>query len=110
MVNVEFGRIGSGTLGGNALRSGCDRFGGARITLRPRRPSDRAFIFEVFRSTREHEMVAWGWREAERAEFLAMQFEALLHSRASQFASIDDCIVLLNNLTIGRLAHGPNRS
>lgn len=46
------------------------------IGLRAARPEDQSFLAEVYASTRELEMSLVDWTEAEKAEFLRMQFEA----------------------------------
>ena len=47
-----------------------------RVSLRPTTPEDRAFLLEVYGSTREHELSQVEWAPGQRAAFLQMQFDA----------------------------------
>jgi ribosomal protein S18 acetylase RimI-like enzyme len=72
------------------------------ITIRPEQPQDEAFLFELYASTRQEELDAWGWPPERRASFLTMQF------RASQgyhrvFPDAEFQIVLLDGANAGRM-------
>jgi ribosomal protein S18 acetylase RimI-like enzyme len=46
------------------------------ITLRPITTDDQAFLYRVYASTREDELAAVDWSDAQKTSFLRMQFEA----------------------------------
>lgn len=46
------------------------------LTLRPATPADRAFLLEVYASTRTEELAVVPWTDAQRAAFLEQQFTA----------------------------------
>jgi GNAT superfamily N-acetyltransferase len=52
-----------------------DQTGEAGIELIPICSSDAAFLFRVYASTREEEMIQTGWPEVDKQRFLLMQFE-----------------------------------
>jgi GNAT superfamily N-acetyltransferase len=47
-----------------------------RISLRPIRADDRAFLLRLYATTREAELAQVPWTEPQKAAFLQMQFEA----------------------------------
>jgi RimJ/RimL family protein N-acetyltransferase len=73
------------------------------VTLRPIRPEDEAFLYEVYASTRREELSRLGWSEAQRDAFLNMQFAAQHQSYQAQFPDADCQIILLEERPIGRL-------
>jgi ribosomal protein S18 acetylase RimI-like enzyme len=77
--------------------------GRCNVTLRPEGPEDEAFLFEVYRSTREDEMEAWGWDSAQQNAFLRMQFKAQQYSYETDDGQAESRIILLEDKTIGRL-------
>ena len=72
------------------------------ITVRPEQPDDEAFLFELYASTRQEELDAWGWPPEMRSAFLAMQFKAS-QGYHQVFPDADFQIVLLNGAKAGRL-------
>ena len=48
----------------------------AAITLRPIRQQDQPFLLALFRSTREPELAALPWDDAQKSAFVRMQFDA----------------------------------
>ena len=46
------------------------------ITLRCIAPEDEPFLYRVYAGTREEELAPLGWDEAQKNEFLRMQFSA----------------------------------
>lgn len=72
------------------------------ITLRPEGPGDEAFRFELYASTRQEELDAWGWPPELRATFLTIQFKAQAGYRV-QFPQADFQIILRRGQAIGRL-------
>jgi ribosomal protein S18 acetylase RimI-like enzyme len=73
------------------------------ITMRPIRPEDEAFLFEVYASTRQDELAALDWSKAQREAFLRMQFRAQHLSYLVQFPLADFAIILCYGRPIGRL-------
>jgi ribosomal protein S18 acetylase RimI-like enzyme len=72
------------------------------ITLRPEQPQDESFLFEVYASTRQEELDAWGWPPEMRRQFLTMQFKASqgLHNA---FPDAEFQIVMLDGSNAGRM-------
>ena len=75
----------------------------APITLRPQAPTDDAFLFELYASTREEETAALCWNDEQKREFLRSQFElqAAHYRRHYKGASFD--IVEVNGQAAGKL-------
>lgn len=71
------------------------------LELRPEAPEDEAFRFELYASTRQEELDAWGWPEESRAAFLQMQFQVQAGYR-TQFPRADFEIIWLGGRRIGR--------
>jgi GNAT superfamily N-acetyltransferase len=78
------------------------RRGGA-IRLRPVRPGDEGFLFEVYASTRLDELAPLGWTAAQQHAFLRMQFTAQHRSYLAQFPGADFLIILRHERPVGRL-------
>lgn len=74
-----------------------------RLILRSVAPSDEAFLFEVYASTRKEELDAWGWDDTQRKAFLEMQFRAQHMSYRAQFPNADHQIILKGDRPIGRI-------
>jgi len=75
----------------------------APLTLRPARADDQAFLYQVYASTREDEMQQTGWDEAQKDEFLRMQFDAQHIYYHEQFPDAEYDLILSNNKPVGRL-------
>ena len=73
------------------------------ITLRPVRPEDEAFLYEVYASTRLDELAPFGWTAARRKAFLKMQFAAQHRSYLAQFPAADFLLILWHDRPVGRL-------
>ena len=74
-----------------------------RISLRPTTSEDEAFLYEVYRSTRDEEMNAWGWDSVQRDAFLRMQFRAQQMSYQAEDEATDTKIILLETNPVGRM-------
>ncbi|HUA69177.1 MAG TPA: hypothetical protein VMA13_11575, partial [Candidatus Saccharimonadales bacterium] len=72
------------------------------ITVRQEQPEDEAFLFELYASTRQEELDAWGWPAEMRKAFLAMQFKASQNYH-SIFPDAEFQIVQLDKVNAGRL-------
>jgi GNAT superfamily N-acetyltransferase len=75
----------------------------ARLTLRPVRVEDEAFLRRVYTGTREVELAVVPWNEAEREAFLRQQFDAqdAYYREHYQPATFD--VIELDGVPIGRL-------
>jgi len=74
----------------------------SNLTVRPEHPQrDEAFLFELYASTRQEELDAWGWPAEMRQQFLALQFQASQGLRAA-FPDAEFQIVLIDGVNAGR--------
>jgi len=73
------------------------------VTLRPERPGDEAFLFQVYASTREEELALTNWDGPTRAAFLDHQFRAMRRGYAGMFPEGQFSIVELDGEAIGRM-------
>lgn len=64
---------------------------------------DVSFLYQVYKETREEELVATGWGEEEKEAFLRMQFEMQKRSYTQQYPSAAHYIVLLDDVPVGRI-------
>jgi ribosomal protein S18 acetylase RimI-like enzyme len=76
------------------------RLGGS-IALRPSTTNDRAFLLCVYASTREDELAAWGWNQAQRDAFVQMQFQARERTYAMAYPTAENSIILLKDEPVG---------
>jgi ribosomal protein S18 acetylase RimI-like enzyme len=74
------------------------------ITLRSATADDEAFLFELYCSTREEEIAAWGWNTAQREAFLRMQFQAQRRHYRMLDAPAEQMIVCHDGRPIGWIA------
>ena len=72
------------------------------ITFRAEKPADEQFLFELYASTRQEELNAWGWPTEARNAFLAMQFRASL-GRRQVFPDAEYQIIMLDGANAGRM-------
>ncbi len=75
----------------------------AGVDLRPIGPADREFLYRLYASTRQAEMSLLDWSDAEKEEFLRMQFEAQHRYYVEQFPAAQLDVVLREGEPIGRL-------
>jgi GNAT superfamily N-acetyltransferase len=77
------------------------------LSLRPGRPDDESFLYDLYCSTRQAEIAGFGWPPAQTEMFLKMQFRALQHNYIAQAQinpdQINDRIILSEESPIGRL-------
>jgi len=71
--------------------------------LRPERPEDLPFLFDLYASTRAEELDLTGWDEATRAQFSAMQFSAQRLHYTTHYPGAQLDVVELDGDAIGRL-------
>ena len=73
------------------------------ISLREVQDNDREFLLRVYASTREEELAPVPWSDAEKDEFLRMQFHAQDTHYHSHFPQADYDVILLDGHRAGRL-------
>lgn len=73
------------------------------LLLRSVTTLDEAFLFEVYASTREEEIAAWGWDAARCGEFLRMQYDARRRGYQGQHPDADDRVILRGEEAVGRM-------
>ena len=73
------------------------------ISLRAYRPDDQAFLFQLYASTRLHEIAGLGWPQAQQEAFLRMQFTAQQRWYDSAYPGSAQQIVERDGQPIGRL-------
>ncbi|MEW6212914.1 MAG: GNAT family N-acetyltransferase [Acidobacteriota bacterium] len=75
----------------------------AHFTLRPAEMEDEAFLFELYRSTREEEISRWGWDEAQKQAFLSLQFRGQQQHYQLAYQGADHLIIMIAGRAAGRL-------
>jgi len=73
------------------------------ISLRPFRPDDQEFLFELYASTRLHEIAGFGWPAAQQEMFLRMQFNAQYRSYEAAYGRAEHQIVEQDGKPVGRI-------
>jgi len=73
------------------------------ISLRPCGSEDRDFLFQLYSSTRLHEIAAFGWPVAQQEMFFRMQFAAQQRWYESTYTQAEHQIVEEDGQPIGRL-------
>lgn len=73
------------------------------VSLRPVLPEDELFLFRLYATTREEELEAFGWGEADKKAFLQFQFKAHQHHYAAISPEADERIILLDGRPAGNL-------
>lgn len=79
------------------------------IKIRPLLPTDEAFSFQVYASTRTEEMQLVDWSTAQKEAFLRMQFDAQtkhyrIHYPGAKYKIIQRCGVSIGRLIVDRSA------
>ena len=73
------------------------------ITLRDACEEDAAFLLEVYRSTRAHELALVPWSDEQEEAFVSFQFDAQHASYHERFPEASYQIILRHGERIGRL-------
>lgn len=73
------------------------------LTLRPTRPEDLDFLYQVYAGTRVEEMARVDWDEAQKAAFLRMQFDAQDRYYRENYPGYEFSIILVDGEPAGRL-------
>jgi len=74
-----------------------------RVTLRPAHPDDEDFLYELYCSTRAHDIGVAGLMPAKQAAILEMQFNGQRQQYEMDFPEADHDIILLEGRPIGRV-------
>lgn len=74
-----------------------------QIHFRPVTREDREFLYIVYASTREEELVATGWSSAEKAAFLRSQFDAQAQHYQEHFSGASFDVILRDGEPVGRM-------
>jgi len=73
------------------------------VTLRRARPDDLPLLRRVYAGTRQEELAAAGWNNAQRAWFLDMQFDLQARAFAQAYPDAHHEVVLCVGQPVGRL-------
>jgi len=73
------------------------------ISLRQFRPDDQEFLYQLYASTRQHEIAGFGWPAAQQEMFLRMQFNAQYRSYESIYGQAEHQIVEQDGKPVGRI-------
>ncbi len=74
-----------------------------RLTFRPIEPRDRAFLKDLYASTRREELSRVDWSDDQKGAFLEMQFEAQHRFYLETFKAASFDVILRDGRPIGRL-------
>lgn len=76
----------------------------SRVSLRPVREDDEEFLLDVYASSRADEMALVNWSEAQKREFLRMQFNSQRSEYTARFPTeAEYSIILYDEQPAGRL-------
>lgn len=73
------------------------------ISLRPFRADDQEFLYQLYASTRLHEIAGFGWPTAQQEMFLRMQFNAQYRSYEAVYGQAEHQIVEQDGKPVGRI-------
>jgi ribosomal protein S18 acetylase RimI-like enzyme len=74
-----------------------------KLTLRPFIPEDPEFLFQLYASTRQQEVAAFGWPPAQQEAFLRMQLNAQKRSYEMGYPGADHQLILIDDQPAGRI-------
>ncbi|BDI33584.1 N-acetyltransferase GCN5 [Capsulimonas corticalis] len=74
-----------------------------QVEMRPATPEDDEFLYTVYASTREQELLAAPWDNEQKASFLRMQFQAQHTYYHAQFPDARYDVLIRDGEAIGRL-------
>lgn len=74
-----------------------------QVRFRPIQEQDEEFLYRLYASTRAEELAQTLWSDAQKAEFLRMQFSAQHRHYLSHFAGAEFLLILRDAEPIGRL-------
>jgi ribosomal protein S18 acetylase RimI-like enzyme len=74
-----------------------------QLRFRPIQEQDEEFLYRLYASTRAEELAHTEWNDAQKAEFLRMQFQAQHRHYLSHFSRAEFLLILRDGEPIGRL-------
>jgi ribosomal protein S18 acetylase RimI-like enzyme len=74
-----------------------------KITLRPIGPDDMPFLYQVYYSTREDELMLVDWNDAQKEAFVQQQFAAQHHHYQQHYIGAAFQVILVDGQPAGRL-------
>lgn len=75
----------------------------SRLVARPVQEDDMGFLFSLYASTRIDELAVLDWTDADKANFLAQQFQAQHQYYQEHYADALRLVLLLDGQPVGRL-------
>jgi ribosomal protein S18 acetylase RimI-like enzyme len=72
------------------------------LTQRPVLPEDEGFLFDLYASTRQEELDAWGWDVHQREVFLQLQHKAREGHYSASYPAAEHQILLVDGQPAGR--------
>lgn len=72
-------------------------------SLRPAKPDDEDFLLRVFRSTREDELALTAWDDAQKEDFIRMQYAAQQADYTARFPDGEYAVILYGDTPAGRI-------
>jgi len=73
------------------------------VSLRPASANDSEFLLHVYASTRQDEMLSWGWGPAQQAGFVRTQYDARQRGYAAAYPSAESSVVSVGDCPAGSL-------
>lgn len=77
--------------------------GDRRLSFRPVRPGDDDLLARIYASTREEELAPVPWSSAQKAAFVAAQFEAQTHAYRENYPGAVWLVIQVDGADAGRL-------
>lgn len=74
-----------------------------RLTLRPVRESDDAFLLELYGSTRQQELAQVPWTAEQKQQFVRMQWEAQKKHYAAEHPNASHTVICVDGRALGRV-------
>jgi len=74
-----------------------------KISLRPASANDSEFLLHVYASTRQDEMISWGWSPAQQVSFARMQYDVRQRGYAAAYPSAESSVVSVGDCPAGSL-------
>lgn len=74
------------------------------VETREVREEDELFLFNLYASSRQEELVSWGWSEAEKCGFLRRQFYLQQKSYKMQYPNMERKIIMSAGVGIGQIS------
>lgn len=74
-----------------------------RLTLRPVRESDDAFLLELYGSTRQQELAQVPWTAEQKQQFVRMQWEAQKRHYAAEHPRASHAVICMDGRAVGRV-------